>query len=144
MTDYVIKTENILTAPRNAGQTVDDVSIITIILKGLPRHFEAFSINVIHSNKELTFSEFKTEFHSFVETLKHRDHSSSDNVTKLISSFSKTMKNENRDLRHISCFTCGGKGHLTKICPNNYDKRRKPWYNYCKSTTHKRESCRYK
>ena len=66
--DYVIRTETILTALRNAGQTVDDAFIIA--MKGLPKHIDLFSIHVTHSNKELAFLEFKTEFHSFEKTLK--------------------------------------------------------------------------
>ena len=104
-----------------------------MILKGLPRYFDPFSIYVTYSSKELMFSEFKTEL--------LRDHSRSNNVMKLTSSFSKAMKFESHD---ISCFTCGGKRHLTKICLNNYDKTQKSWCSYCKSTTHKRESSCYK
>ncbi len=48
MTDYVIRTETILTALKNAGQAVDDASIITMILKGLPHNFNPFSIYVTH------------------------------------------------------------------------------------------------
>ena len=60
MMDYVIRTETILTVPRNAGQIGDDALVITTILKGLPRHLEPFYVYVTHSDK-LTFSEFKTE-----------------------------------------------------------------------------------
>ena len=76
--------------------------------------------------------------------LKHRDHSSSDDIMKSTSSFSKAMKNESCNGQDVSCFTCEGKGHLTKICSNNYNKGQKPWCNYCKNTTHKRELCFYK
>ena len=43
----------------------------------------------------------------------------------------------------VSCFKCNGKGHLAKICPNNFKKNKK-WCNYCKSQTHVKGSCRYK
>ena len=55
---------------------------------------------------------------------------------KLTHSFSK-ISNE------VSCFKCDGKGHVAKICPNNFKKNKK-WCNYCKSQTLVRESCRYK
>ena len=114
VTDYVIRTETILTALRNAGQSVDGALIVAMILKGLPRQFDPFYIDVTHNNKELMFSEFKTELHSYEETLRHRDHFSSDNFRKLTSSFSKALKNESRDRRNVSCFTCKEKGHRTK------------------------------
>ena len=141
VTDYALRAETISITLGNTGQTVDDVLIIAMIFKGLSRHFEPFYNYVTHSNKELTLSEFKTELHSFEETLKYRNHSSSDDVMKLTPSFSKTMKNDRYDGRDVSYFTCSGKGYLTKICPN---KRLKPECNYCKSTTHKRKLFCYK
>ena len=106
--------------------------VIAMILKVLLKHFDPFSIYVTHSNKMLTFKEFKTELHNFEGTLKHRDHSHRDGVMKLTSSFSKAVKNESRDRRDVSCFICGGKGDQTKIRPNNYNKWWKPWCNYYK------------
>ena len=71
-----------------------------MILKGFLRHFDAFSLFVTHSNKELSISEFKTE-----ETLKHRDLSGSKNIMNLTSSFSMGMKNKSREGQDVSCFT---------------------------------------
>lgn len=100
VTNYIIRTETVLTALKNVGQTVDDAVVIAMILKGLPSHFNPFSIYETHSNKELMFSEFKTELYSLEETLKHKDQSSSDYVMKLTSTFSRTtMRNDNRNDR---------------------------------------------
>ena len=96
-----------------------------MILKGMPRHFNPFSIYITHTNKELTFLKFKTELHSFEEMLKCRDHSSSNDVIKLTSSFSKAMRNESHDKRNISCFTCAGKGHPTQSVPTTTTKDEK-------------------
>ena len=136
VTDYIIITEATVTALRNSGETLSDGLLIAMVLKGLPRTFNAFSIYVTHSSKELTFSEFKTQLRSFEDTDKYHQNSSDDNVLKLTNSFSK-MSNE------VSCFKCNGKGHVAKICPNNFKKNKK-WCNYCNSQTHVRESCRYK
>ena len=132
--DYVIRT-NYFNNPEKCRTNCWQCNDIAMIL---PRHFNPFFIHVTHSNKELTFIEFKTKLHSYVKTLKHRDLSCSDDVMKLIPSFSKAMKNESRDRRDVSCFTCGGKGHLT------YQMKKKLWCSNCKGTTHKRKSCRYK
>ena len=123
-------------ALRNAGETLSDGLIIAMVLKELPRTFNHFSIYVTHSSKELSFSEFKMQLRSFKDTNKYHQNSNDDNVMKLTNSFSK-MSNE------VSCFKCNGKGHLAKICPNNFKKNKK-WCNYCKSQTHVRESYRYK
>ena len=82
----------------------------------------------------ISFSKFKTQLRSFEDTDKYHQNSKDHNVMKLTNSFSK-MSNE------VSCFKCDGKGHVAKICPNNFKKKKK-WCNYCK--THVRESCRYK
>ena len=136
VTDYIIRTEATVTALRNARETLSDSLIITMVLKGLPRTFNAFSIYVTHSSKELTFFEFKTQLGSFEDTDKYHQNSTDDNVMKLTNSFSK-MSNK------VSCFKCNGKGHVAKICPNNFKKNKK-WCNYCKSQIHVQESCHYK
>ena len=132
VTDYIIRTE----ATETTGETLSDGLIITMVLKGLPRTFNAFSIYVTHSSKELMFSKFKMQLRSFEDTDKYHQNSNDDNVMKLINSFSK-MSHE------VSCFKYNGKGHVAKICPNNFKKNKK-WCKYCKSQTHVRESCRYK
>ena len=82
------------------------------------------------------FSEFTTQLRSFEDTDKYHQNSNEDNVMKLTNSFSK-MSNE------VSCLKCNRKGHVAKICQNNFKKNKK-WCNYCKRQTHVRESCRYK
>ena len=104
-TDYIIRTEATVTA----GETLSDGLIIAMVLKGQPRTFNAFSIYVTHSSKELTFSEFKMQLRSFEDTDKYHQNSNDDNVMKLINSFSKMSK-------EVSCFKYNGKGHVAKIC----------------------------
>ena len=76
------------------------------------------------------------QLRSFKDMNEYHQNSNDDNVMKLTNSFSK-MSNK------VSCFKCNGKGHVAKICPNNFNQNKK-WCNYCKSQTHVRESCRYK
>ena len=125
VTNYIIRTEATVMALRNAGESLNDGLIIAMVLKGLPRTFNPFSIYVTYSSKELTFSEFKMQLQSFEDTNKYHQNSNDDNVMKLTNSFSK-RSNE------VSCFKCSGKGHVAKICPNNFKKNKK-WCNYCKS-----------
>ena len=115
---YIIRIEATVTALRNAGETLNDGLIIAMVLKGLPGTFNAFSIYVTHSSKELMFSELKTQLRSFEDTDKYHQNSNDDNVMKLTNSFSK-MSNE------VSCYKCNGKGHVAKICPNNFKKNKK-------------------
>ena len=82
VTDYIIRTEATVTALRNAGETLSVGLIIAMVLKGLSRTFNAFSIYVTYSSKELTFSEFKTQLRSFKDTEKYHQNSNDDNVMK--------------------------------------------------------------
>ena len=61
VTNYIIRTEATVMTLRNARETFSDGLIIAMVLKGLPRTFNAFLIYVTHSSKELTFSEFKMQ-----------------------------------------------------------------------------------
>ena len=97
VTDYIIRTEATVMAQRNAGETLSNGLIIAMVLKGLPRTFNAFSIYVTHSSKELMFSESKIQLRSFKDTDKYHQSSKDDNVMKLTNSFSK-MSNK------VSCF----------------------------------------
>ena len=93
VTDYIIRTKATVTALRNTGETISDVLIIAMVLKGLPSTFNHFSIYVTHSSKELAFSEFKMQLRSFEDTDEYHQNSNDDNVMKLTNSFSK-MSNE--------------------------------------------------
>ena len=102
-------------ALRNAGETLSDGLIIAVVLKGLSRTFNTFTIYETHSSKEQMFSEFKMQLQSFEDTDKYHQNSNDDNVMKLTNSSSK-MNNK------VSCFKCNGKGHIARICPNNFKK----------------------
>ena len=67
-TDYIIRTETIFIALRNAGQTADNALIIAMILKSLPRHFNPF-FHLGNSQQQGV-----DVLHSFVEMLKHKNH----------------------------------------------------------------------
>ena len=121
VTDYIIRIEATVTTLRNAGETLSDGLIITMVIKGIPSIFNSFSIYVTHSSKELTFSKFKMQLRNFEDTDKYHQNSNYDNVMKIINSFSK-MSNE------VSCFKCNGKERVAKICPNNFKKNKK-WCN---------------
>ena len=75
VTDYIITTEATVKALRNAGEILSNGLIIAMVLKGLLKTFNAFSIYVTHSSKEITFSEFKTKLQSFEDTDKYNQNS---------------------------------------------------------------------
>ena len=140
VTDYVMRTETILTVLRNAGQTVDDVLFIVMILyKWKERLIEALG-TLFHQHKS-------QQQGVDVLGIQNRTPASRKRKNTVTTSWSYLphfqIKNESRDkTRDVSCFTCCEKGHLSKISSNNnYNKRRKPRHRYCKSTAHKRDFC---
>ena len=54
ITDYIIKTENISNALKEAGEVVSDGLLIAMVLKGLPSNFKPF-ITVKTQKKTLIF-----------------------------------------------------------------------------------------
>ena len=54
ITDYMIKTENISNALKEAGKVISDGLLITITLKGLPLNFKPFTM-VISQKKKTDF-----------------------------------------------------------------------------------------
>ena len=58
ITNYIIRTENISKAPKEAGEVISDGLLIAMTLKGLPHNFKPFTM-VTTQKKTLTFSEFK-------------------------------------------------------------------------------------
>lgn len=59
VTDYLIRAENIITALRDAGETMSDGLIIAMILGGLPDCFKPLAVHVTQNDDMVTFTDFK-------------------------------------------------------------------------------------
>ena len=68
ITDYIIRTENISNALKEAGEVISDGLLIPMELKGLPPNFKTFTTVITQKKKTLTFSEFKVCLRSYEET----------------------------------------------------------------------------
>ena len=67
ITDYIIRTENVYNALKEAGEVISDRLLIAMVLKELPLNFKPFT-TVITQKKTLTFSEFKVCLRSYKKT----------------------------------------------------------------------------
>ena len=107
----MMQVENAGTSLKNAGQNIDDGSLIGILIKGLPVEFQALSTVVTQTDKCLSFSHFQTALKSFEETEQGRRKGSAQ---------SSVMKVDGKQL--VKCYSCGTLGHKKYQCPNIKNK----------------------
>ena len=65
ITDYIIRTENISNALKEAEEVISNELLIAMVLKGLPLNFKPFTTVITQKKKTLTFSKFKVCFKSY-------------------------------------------------------------------------------
>lgn len=58
-TDYLIRAENIITALRDAGETMSDGLTITMILRGLPDSFNPQAVHITQNEDNVTFTDLR-------------------------------------------------------------------------------------
>ncbi|KAJ8029525.1 hypothetical protein HOLleu_28938 [Holothuria leucospilota] len=116
-----------------------------MILKGIPSQYKPFVVVVTHSDKEVTFQEFKVMLRSYEETEKAHK-TEDDSVFKTVSSTHQGVK----------CYSCGNYGHISRNCPvggkasrpnvtptgTGKWKTSKLWSNNCKKSNHSDRTCR--
>lgn len=143
VTDYMIRAENVITALRDAGETMSDGLTIAMILNGLPDTFKPLAVHVTQNEDTVTFTDFKRRLRIYEEAEKMKPAESADNVMKTCVKQGRgptkthvgNRKGEDADL---TCYRCGTKGHKSRGCS------RKVWCGYCKSNTHHESICRKK
>ena len=97
MTDYVIRAERAATGLKNAGENVSDSLLIAMVLKGLPDSCKSFVVVITQSDKQLTFSQFKTSLRNFSDTESSRSTNQSN-----ASSTDSVMKTDHKNT--LKCF----------------------------------------
>ena len=147
-TDFIIRAETASTALKTAGETVSDSLLISMCVNGLPSSFNSFATIVTHSNDINDFAKFKCSLRNFEET----ESSRSQNVAADAIMNVATSGNSNP-----TCWTCGGRGHMSQDCANNKSsnssnhkpqpqksnnfKKKKRYCTKCRSNTHDTEYC---
>lgn len=143
VTDYLIRAENIITALREAGETLSDGLIVAMILGGLPGAFKPLAVHVTQNEDNVTFADFKRRLRVYEESEKMKTiELSTDNVMKTYvrqgGGQNKSDGNRKDEDANITCYKCGIKGHRARKC------YRKVWCSYCKNTTHAESVCKKK
>ena len=71
VTEYVTRAEEVASALKGAGESgVSDASLISMVLKGLPKDYKPFSVVIMQSDKQYSFHEFKIALRNFEENEK--------------------------------------------------------------------------
>ncbi|XP_037109280.1 uncharacterized protein LOC119123966 [Syngnathus acus] len=144
VTDYMIRAENLITALRDAGETMSDGLTIAMVLNGLPDSFKPLAVHVTQNEDTVTFTDFKRRLRIYEETERMKLIESADNVMKTCvkpsrGSTKKHISNRNgEDSADLTCYRCGTKGHKSRGCTRNV------WCSYCNSNTHQESICRKK
>ena len=82
-TDYMIRAENVITALRDAGETMSDGLTIAMVLNGLPDSFKQLAVHVTQNEDNVTFTDFKRRLRIYEESEKINTVESADNVMKM-------------------------------------------------------------
>ena len=143
VTDYLIRAENIITALREAGETMSDGLIVAMTLGGLPDSFKPLAVHVTQNEDSVTFADFKRRLRVYEESEKMKmTDSTTDNVMKTYTrqgrGHSKPHSHRKEEDANITCYKCGIKGHMARMC------YRKVWCSYCKNNTHAESLCKKK
>ena len=127
---YLIRAETSATRLKNVGETVSDLLLIHMCLKGLPDAFKPFS-TVVTQKDDMNFQSFKIALRNYEENEKARiSHcESNDNVFNVGSD--------------IVCYGCRKTGHKKSDCPNAPKGRsQKRWCTNCRKNNHDTAYCR--
>ncbi|KAL1263579.1 hypothetical protein QQF64_006318 [Cirrhinus molitorella] len=80
VTDYLIRAENIITALRDAGETMSDRLTIAMILRGLPDSFKPLAVHITQNEDNVTFTDFKRRLRIYEAAEKMKRTETTDNV----------------------------------------------------------------
>ena len=139
-TDYLIRAENIITALRDAGETMSDGLNVAMVLNGLPDSFKPLTVHVTQNEDNVAFADLKRRLRVYEESEKMNTAESADNVMKTdvrrgrghTKTHSSSREGEKAE---ETCTRCGAKSHTRQDC------RVKVWCGHCKSNTHSTPTC---
>lgn len=117
VTDYIIRTENKITALRDAGENMSNRLIITMVLDGLPDLFKPLTVQITQNEDNVTFIDFKRRLRVYEEAEKINKTEPKDTVTKTYTKEQVTSKAHihcRKKVDERSCSKCGRRGHIAQ------------------------------
>ncbi len=133
VTNYLIRAENIITALRDAGETMSDGLTIAMIHHGLPDSFKPLAIHIMQNEDKVTFTDFKSRLQIYKEAETMKITETTNNVMKTHTRQGRgPSKSHTKDIKDedVTCYKCGIKGHKARKC------YKRVWCNHCKNSTY--------
>ena len=147
VTDYLLRAEKSSSALLNAGETISDGLLVSMVLKGLPPQFKSFVAVVTQSDKTWTFKDLKASLRDYedIEKTRVQDRSSSSVMRTSLGGASTAGGGSvggSGESNSYICFSCNKQGHRSFECPTKQTPPRKKWCNICKTNKHDFQKCR--
>ncbi|GAB1597271.1 hypothetical protein Ahia01_000003500 [Argonauta hians] len=140
ITDYVIRAESIHASLINTGEVVSDGLLTAMVIKGLPREYQAFTTVITQREKPITFQQFKVALRNYEDTEQLQCPANPTEIVTRVMSAKAYPEITSKSQRW--CQKCKRNGHDTAFCRRNKTGGRNKWCQICRTHTHNTKFCR--
>jgi hypothetical protein len=123
MSAYIARIRHLAFLLEEAGVTISDDDIILAVTSGLPHSYDSFliSLDATHDSDYTLPYVIARSINEYQRQIQYYHHTRQPQKTTDTTDEAMAVTTGNsaprRDLAHITCFTCGNKGHYQANCP---------------------------
>lgn len=115
VTEYIIRTEQIITALKGAGEAPSEGLMMAMIMRGLPEKYKPFTLMVTHGSADMKLAEFKVKLRNF-EASEDAEPVAEEAGERVLKARAASKKKNNGSANDMACWRCGEKGHRKDEC----------------------------